>query len=76
MGERKIIFFGGFGNRAPRAVALGLRKARTFQISFFGLQAEDADLIGLRGANLADPDDAEAGFSPEAADPRWFGQGS
>jgi len=28
----------------------------------FRFAGRDADLIGLRGANLADPDDAEAGF--------------
>src|SRR5947208_14121272 len=34
---------------------------------FIGLEAEDADLIGLGGADVADPDDAEAGFAPAAA---------
>ena len=34
---------------------------------FFGLQG-DADLVGFGGADLADPDDAEASFAPEASD--------
>src|SRR5260370_8330267 len=35
---------------------------------FFGFEAVDADVIGFGGANMADPDDTEAGFAPEAAD--------
>src|SRR5258707_12094217 len=34
---------------------------------FLGLQ-DDADLIGFGGADLANPNDAETGFTPEAAD--------
>src|SRR5258708_9219856 len=34
---------------------------------FFGLEAQDADLIGFGGADLADPDDTETGFAPESA---------
>src|SRR5712692_10657709 len=34
---------------------------------FFGLQY-NADLVGFGGADLADPDDAETGFAPEASD--------
>ena len=43
---------------------------------FFGLEAEDADLIGLGGANLADPDDPEAGLAPAAADFDGLARGS
>src|SRR5713101_6579381 len=35
---------------------------------FFGLQAEEANLIRLGGADLADPNNAKARFAPEAAD--------
>src|SRR6266478_2868734 len=35
---------------------------------FFRLEAENADLIGFGGADLADPDDTETGFAPAAAD--------
>src|SRR2546429_9517255 len=35
---------------------------------FFRLEAENADLVGLGGADLADPDDTETGFAPTAAD--------
>src|SRR5260370_35052677 len=34
---------------------------------FFGLETVDADLVGFGGADMADPDDAEAGFAPAAA---------
>jgi len=33
---------------------------------FCGLQ-HDTDLVGFSGANLANPDDAETGFAPQAA---------
>jgi len=35
---------------------------------FIGFKAQYADMIGFGGANLADPDDTEAGFAPAAAD--------
>jgi hypothetical protein len=43
---------------------------------FFGLEAEDADLIGLGATNLADPDDPEAGLTPAAADFDGLARGS
>ena len=32
------------------------------------IEGEETDLIGFGGADLTDPDDAETGFAPEAAD--------
>jgi len=64
MREEKIYFvvwdFGEAGLRRFR----GVRRARCL----FRLQAENADLIGFRGADLPDPHDTETGFTPAAAD--------
>ncbi len=65
MREKKLLFrglgalrrrdYGGFGEFDAPDV-------------FFRLEAENADLIGFGGADLADPDDTETGFAPAAAD--------
>src|SRR5260370_497597 len=63
--EEKL-FFRGLGALRRR----GRGSFREFDAPdvFFGFEAVDTDLIGFVGANMADPDDTEAGFAPEAAD--------
>ncbi len=62
--EEKL-FFGVLGSLRRR----GRDCFREFDAPdvFFGFEAVDADVIGFGGANMADPDDTEASFAPEAA---------
>jgi len=48
---------------------VGRRRRRSFgeldaPDIFFGLETHDANLIGLVGADMPNPDDAESGFAP------------
>src|SRR5260370_40122920 len=64
MREEKL-FFRGLGALRRRGRG-GFGKFDAPDV-FFRLEAENADLIGFGGADLADPDDTETGFPPAAA---------
>ncbi len=65
MREKKLLFRGLGALRRRDCGGLGEFDAPDV---FFRLEAENADLIGFGGADLADPDDTETGFAPAAAD--------
>ncbi len=65
MREKKLFFFGLGALR--RRNGGGFREFYAPDV-FFGLETVEADLVGFGGADMADPDDAEAGFAPAAAD--------
>src|SRR5260370_41577443 len=65
MMEKKL-FFLGFG-AVRRGNVGGFREFYAPDV-FFGLETVDADLVGFGGADMADPNGAEAGFAPAAPD--------
>src|SRR5258707_13705248 len=69
----KKLFFLGLGALRRRNVG-GFREFYAPDV-FFGLETVDADLVGFGGADMADPNDAEAGFAPAAADFDGLGGG-
>src|SRR5260370_2469135 len=72
MMEKKLFFLGFGALRRPNVG--GFREFYAPDV-FFGLETVDADLVGFGGADMADPNDAEAGFAPAAADFDGLGGG-
>src|SRR5712692_6454670 len=71
-GGRRNLLFGGLGIVLRLGVFRKLGWLSCGEIEtpdvFIGIQAKEADVIGFRSADMADPDDPEAGLAPKATD--------